>query len=258
MDKDLWNSDICFYESYKPNLTCPTCEKGLLTLYKDNIKYHETKASLTNRDDEHFEYEEIKYIFAAILICNNPNCKETVSTSGTGGVQTDYNHDENYGYTEEHINYFYPKYFSPILKIIPIRKGYPDIIQKLLLDSFALFFADLPSCANKIRQIVEELLTIKEIPRFQRTKSHKLKFIPLEKRIELFKLRFPSYKDVADNFLAIKFIGNIGSHSSDVNKTQIVDAYVILQDSLHELHISKEEKATVKRLAKKIIKKKGR
>lgn len=251
MDKDLWTK-ICFYQSYKPNIICPTCEKGLLTLSKGDIKCKETQKSILDRDEEHFEYEEIKYSFAAVLYCNNTMCREIVSTVGIGGVETVYGSNDEEGYFEDHVDYFYPKYFSPPLKIIPVKIKYPPSIQQLLIDSFALFFADNSSCANKIRQIVEKLLTIKKIPKL----TIKKKFIPLSKRIANFKIKYPSRVSIGDSFLAIKFIGNIGSHSADVSREQILDAYNILQHSL-DIYYDNEDKRIAK-LAKGIIKKRGK
>ena len=67
MDKAFWK-DIYIYEKYKPVLICPSCNIGLLTLNKDNVRYFETAESISSQDDPAFEHYWTQFRFSAILI----------------------------------------------------------------------------------------------------------------------------------------------------------------------------------------------
>lgn len=64
------------------------------------------------------------------------------------------------------------------------------------------------------------------------------------------------HKHLKELFLAIKWLGNAGSHSNkEITIDDVLDAYEIMETVLKELFEYKKD--TVKKLAKKIIKKQG-
>jgi hypothetical protein len=255
MNKKFWKN-VYIYEKYKPVLTCPTCDVGLLTLDKNNIKYFETSESLESQSSPDFEFYWTNYRFSAILRCNNPTCKDIVATVGNGSLETDQEFDEDGIPSYSYKTFLRPKYFEPAIKIIPIKDQYPEEIKELLYESFSLFFTDYSSCANKIRKVVEKLMTLKGIKKY-RTNSRSP--LPLEQRINLFRTRYPKFSHLADQLIAIKWIGNTGSHEGiTMSIDNIINAYQILQNCLDYIFIDHSHQATIKKLTKSINKRKGK
>jgi len=128
----------------------------------------------------------------------------------------------------------------------------PDDVAEELGTSFALFFCDPSSSANHMRIALEHLLTHLRIKRYI-TSGGRRRYLSLHNRIELLP---GTYEHVKDIFLAIKWLGNAGSHSQhEVSTDDVLDAYELMEELLAEVITSKRKKA--KSLAKQINKKKG-
>jgi hypothetical protein len=95
-------------------------------------------------------------------------------------------------------------------------------------------------------------LTELGVKRFN-TKNGKRIFLTLHSRISLLPAK---HSELGQLFLAIKWLGNAGSHAdSPINVDDVMDAYDLLDHALQELYEQKAKK--VNALAKKINKKKG-
>lgn len=77
--------------------------------------------------------------------------------------------------------------------------------------------------------------------------KHKRKVLSLHRRIEEYK-RINT--EIADYLLAIKWIGNEGSHTRKLGKIDILETYELLEFSLDKLFDNKENK--MKKLSKEI------
>jgi hypothetical protein len=230
-----------------PDWTCPTCEKGVLKLEEQSfLKAEEAKS----RDHSHeaWEPEWISYIYTCLLCCSNSDCKELVSSSGTGSVDWEPSED---GQEQVWFDYFTPLYFYPHLKIIAIPKKCPGNVSEPIIESFGLFFLSPSSAANSIRIAIEELLTELKIKKYS-INNGKRKHLPLHQRILLIPDKYSELKDIV---LAIKWIGNAGSHgSTEVNAGDVLDAYEFLEHVLQEIYKPSKE-LVIK--AKKVNKQKG-
>ena len=231
---------------------CPSCMSGFLQVKNGTFHQNETKNSLKAHDHPAWEPEWIEFIYSCLFECTNTACKAVVSSSGIGRVEEEYYQDE-YGQTEQHYGeYFTPQYFSPHLKIFSCPKGTPEEVEKEIERSFSLLFSDPASSANHIRVALEHLLTHLKIKRYTR-RNNKLHFVSLHNRIDLLPSKFDHIKDI---FLAVKWLGNAGSHSAhEVTLDDVLDSYELIQELLDEIFSKKRKKA--KNLAKKINKKKG-
>ena len=243
------------YPFNKAGLTkfqCPTCGKGLLKVKADTFHYQETKSSTKDHEQDEWEPEWIEYIYSCLLECTNTICKDIVSSSGVGFVfQYDYQ-DEDGHYKTDYDDNFKPRYFIPHLKLFDIPKGTPQSVKDEINTSFSLIFNDPSSSANHIRIALEHLLTHLKIKRFTQKSGRRI-FLTLHKRIELIPAKYDNIKDI---FLAIKWLGNAGSHSSnEVRLDDVLDSYELISELLMEIFAS--NRSRVKSLAKKIIKKKG-
>ncbi len=246
-----WN--ISFYKGQKnTELLCPTCCSGQLKILANKFYHEETAESRLSHHDAAFDHEWIRYRFSGVLKCQNATCGDLVSVLGWGNLDhCRYYNQQTDEMEEEFKQIFFPEYFHPTIKIFSIPKGCPSKISDEILKSFSLFWSDIESCANKIRVVVEHLLTHLGVNRFIR--DGKLSPINLHQRIESLK----DYKpELVDLFFAIKFIGNAGSHSTDIlTKEDVIDAFALLEKVLNEIFDDKDK--TVKKIAKEINKRRG-
>lgn len=206
---------------WKTRKPCPTCNVGILNIPPDNrIIQTETQKSKErcSYGDNHYS----DYLFSMHLICNS--CKDSAIVIGSVS-------EENYPINEDNgiQKHVTPVAFYPAPTIIHIPESCPKSVTKLLLDSFGLYWTDVSACANKIRVAIEVLLNELNIP------SNK----PLHSRLEEFK---KVNHGVASFLIAIKWIGNAGSHFSGLTKEDALDAYEMLEFALEKLYNDREKK----------------
>lgn len=238
-----------------PNWVCPTCTKGTLKIKKDSFTREESAYSLKNslKNSEYgYLALELSYVYTCILVCSNEDCNEVVVNTGTGYVETEITGFNEHGEIEKDVEYFRPKYFQPSLKIIQIPQKCSQKLANSLNESFKLFFSSPSSASNNLRIALEELLTALKVKRFT-VSNGKRKPIILHRRIENLPDKYSDFKEM---ILAIKWLGNAGSHSHDeITTDDILDAYELLEHVLNEIY-----QPTTKRLqaiARKVNKKKG-
>ena len=97
--KDRRLYKLPFSKNRIPEWMCPTCEKGVLKIFKDSLITKETRASEKANSHPGWDPEWIDYVYSCVLECANLNCKEHVATSGSGGVRVDLTYDER-GYPD--------------------------------------------------------------------------------------------------------------------------------------------------------------
>lgn len=233
---------------------CPTCAKGYLMISEHFFMEKETKDSIEGRkhDGDWDAERDGSIVYSGIFECSNIVCKDVVSSSGMGRIEEEFYYDEKGLTARDYVNYFMPVVFYPHLKPFYCPKNTPENVSKEIDKSFALIFIDPPSAANHIRVALEHLLTHLKIKRFT-TKDKKKSFIPLHNRIMLLPHKYDSVKDI---FLAIKWLGNAGSHSNKtVTLDDVLDSYELTIELLDEIFSKRRESANS--MAKQINKKKG-
>lgn len=234
-----------------PSWPCPACGKGILQLKKESF-LHGERVHTRDHSHEFFEPEWIEYVYACLFECSNNHCKEVVSSTGTGKVDWEVSYDENGEPEQTYKDYFRPKYFDPPLRIIDMPASCPQSVADPITESFRLLFASPSAAANNIRIAIENLLTELKIKRFNLVKG-KRQFVPLHFRIALIPEK---YTDLKDMLLAIKWLGNSGSHDHDaMTMDDVFDAYELTEHVLKEIFEPKAQKLNA--LAKKVNKKKG-
>lgn len=232
-----------------PALPCPTCKVGILLLDKQKL--------LKGYPFESLQYIEaggedhgVKSLYTSVLICNNPNCQDEVVCSGeatlnlVGYSKDEYNYDFKYDMlpTEIYEDYLQFRYFNPTIEIIDIPDQVPIKFRNEILSSFALFWIDKEACANKLRRSIEVLMDYFEVEKDDIDKDGKPYTLSLHKRITRFK-----EKKARNYLLAIKWIGNDGSHanqSKEVSAEDIINAYELLEHTIEKLFIKKDEVLT--------------
>lgn len=247
MNINIWLQRF-FDENSKFDWPCPNCGTSSLILQKEKLLTEETAKSIAMRKSyDDWEIEWIELIFCGYLKCDN--CKESIFFTGKGNP-------EHYGYYEEegmpleqYKNSFTPTFFQPSLKLFIAPKECPETLREEIENSFKLFWCDLQSCANKIRVSLEILMNEFGIKKYNIV-GGKRRPISLHSRIE----SFPN-AEVKDYLLAIKWIGNNGSHIGDLQIIDILDAYRLLEFSLAQLY--NNENKELKKISKEINQRKG-
>lgn len=242
-----------FVTSRLPDWECPTCGKGHLKFKKDSFTFEECADS---RDHSHEAWDPdwIRYVYSGFLVCTNDKCKEVVATGGTGGVEETYGGEDEDGYPDIiYADSFRPKYFVPHLRLFKIPPGCAEEVKVHIERSFSLFFSEPPAAENSMRRAVEALLTDLGVRRFAKING-KRKAIALHSRILMLPKKFDALKDL---LLAIKWLGNAGSHDgkAQITADDVLDSYEFMDHVLQEIYVKKL--GALKKLAKKVNMKKG-
>jgi hypothetical protein len=231
---------------------CPLCGVGRLTLDAKNLVINETAQSIHDRQHAEWEPDWIRYVYSCIFTCSNSSCRSVVSSCGTGKTTLVEDEDEEFGLVQSTEDAFFPKYFEPSLRLLDIPdKTHLDACIHLQ-EASALYFADSGAAMNSARAAIEVVVTDLGAKRFTLV-GGKRKPINLHQRI----LALPQkYTGVIDLLLAIKWLGNAGSHDGKaVDSGDLRVTFDLLEHALSEVY---EAKATaLKAIAKKVNKKKG-
>jgi hypothetical protein len=147
----------------------------------------------------------------------NAACSEIVAIGGRT------HHSEVFGWEErDWCREFEPTLMYPAPPLFPIPKTCPEVVATHLKKAFALVWRDAGSSANRLRAAAEALLTEKKVPRMVANNNGKKERLSLHARIERFK---QADAHSAEYLLAIKWIGNVGSHSNldELLSTDLLD-----------------------------------
>jgi hypothetical protein len=245
MNREIWKNRY-FNHDNPINYPCPSCKIGVLSL--DGIL---TKITPRGKEMENYSYDQgIEHVFCGILQCKNADCLELISISGQCLKDIVYGKELPDGQlVEGRFSTYYPKYFYPNLKIFDLPENIPANVSKQINLSFSNYFDDLSSCANRIRNAIELILDDLKAAKWKRAKSGKIHiFKVLHRRIEHYGSK---NKNIANHLLALKIIGNEGSHIGGLKSDDILDAYEILEQLIEFAYIKKTKR--IAELAKEIV-----
>ncbi|MFD5901035.1 DUF4145 domain-containing protein [Streptomyces microflavus] len=158
--------------------------------------------------------------------------------------------DMNEGYVQN----LAPQFFMPELPLMQSFGGCPQQVQERIEAASPILWVDPSSAANRLRSAIEALMDHEGIPRRWSTNGKKYD-INLHKRIERFKKEKKDFAKVADLLLAVKWIGNVGSHGSVIRIHDVLDAIEILDRVIQQLYDTSA--AMTEKKAEDIIARKG-
>ena len=212
-----------------------TCRGGHLRLLPDSITHRDTAASIKASEHEAHEQEWDEFRGVAIVVCDNPKCKEpaTIMAEGKWHEENDWHRQEIY-YTA----YFQPTHFCPSPPLIDVPADCPAAAHAEIKLAFVSSWGDPAAAANHIRTAVERILDARRIPKMI-TRATGRKRIPLHDRIELLKT---SQSDAYAALMAIKWLGNAGSHTDELSREDVFKAFDILEVALHDLYVGHAKK----------------
>lgn len=241
----LWEEPITYHKT--PPWPCPTCKVGILQLKEDSLHHDQSWASRDARDEPDWDPEWVVGRFSCLLYCNNAKCGEVVSVAGKQGTEWQPTEQDPFCYQ----TYFMPEYMSPAPDIFPIPEQTPEVVASEIRKAFELFWVDTSASANRIRSSLEILLTIKRVKRHEQTNKGR-KSLSLHRRIELFSLKEP---ELGQSLMAVKWLGNAGSHSSPISRDDIFDGLDILHHTLEVMFNDRTK--IIRKLRAEINRRKG-
>jgi hypothetical protein len=242
MNRQLWSESI--YKTSIPAWTCPSCSVGHTFLIAESFTFNETAHSKKEHGHDAWDPDWIEYIFSAWGRCANNKCNQDFAISGTGGVERCWEEDDQQGWQD----IFTPKICLPMPRIFKLPSKCPDNIATELLASFSLLWINRESCAGRIRVALELLMTHAGVPvRGKNEKTGKEYDLKLHRRVEIYTETEP---EIGSHLMALKWLGNAGSHDGEVAFYDLIDAFEILENALEE--IIEKRSARVAKLAKKL------
>jgi len=208
----------------------------------------ETGPSKTAHAHEAWELDWIESRFVALMKCNLSTCGEVAAVSGTS--PSDYFEDYELG-EQTLIHLYEPSSIEPCPLPILIPAKTPEIVRETIASAAKLTWQSDEAGANKIRSAVEHLLDAKGVKKQVIKKGKKVRK-PLHDRIVEFQKKDQENGDI---LLAIKWLGNSGSHTSNLTRDDVLDAFDMLELVLENLY-GKTKQMIMKKVAA-VNKKKG-
>lgn len=234
-----------FFKDMQVEWPCPECGQKTLQIITESFVLNDTLDTSRNSSEIWFEPEMHVSIFSCMARCTRNQCGEVVACTGKSGW-------EQQGWDQETLNdeyyqWFKPKTFFPALHPFELSEKCPEEITEPLQASFSIFLMQPGAAANLIRVSVERMLTAMGIAE----RNDKGKRIILHNRLGMLPALYESF---SEHLMAIKFLGNAGSHTyDDVNTKDIEDAFEIMEYVVNDLFSGRKESVDVltKRLSDK-------
>jgi len=167
----------------------------------------------------HPEWEPEWNVARFFMIMKCVKCSDPVFC--VGNTQAIEEHDDEYGWVFS--DALVPTYFEPYIPVILIPSKCPKSVSAEVEKASSLIWCSPSSSGNKIRAAVERLMDEQGVPNKD----------ALHVRIQAFA---STNQDVADKLLAIKWIGNTGSHSDDLQMADVLDAFELFEYCLEEIY----------------------
>jgi len=234
-----------------PTMNCPICKVSSIVLSKKSINRYETRESNEAHSHEAWEPDWITETFHGALTCTNPNCKGIVIVVGDVEVNWDSEVDPSVLKSEPYYNYYSFKYFYPPINLFVIPDAAPEDVKDIITLSFGMFFYSPSSAANQARIALEKILNSQKIRAYS-TINGKRKRLSLNERINDLPGKY-EYEKIL--FLAVKWLGNAGSHDNNISHSDVFDLYEIFEKLLNEIYCADKKK--ILKLAKTINKRRG-
>lgn len=227
-----------------PDYECPKCgahlKLGDIGLFDSMY----TKGSRKYNDEHDQDHEN--GVFHVCLTCTRPSCEESIVVVGTTYMD-EIHEDEEYGSGRHYITFCTPQYFIPPLEMFKIPQETPHRVKECIMASFNLFFVSSGSALNEIRNAIEFLMDELQVPRKGLDDNGKEERWDLDKRVG----KMPNQDvNVKSHLLAIKNLGNWGSHAVETDREDVLNAYDLLSHVLEALYVKRDK--AMQELAKRI------
>ncbi|WP_155058463.1 DUF4145 domain-containing protein [Streptomyces blattellae] len=190
-----------------PALLCPLCSQ--ITL-EPEINEFESATSAAARNTDDWDPTDASGFFYGELKCPRTPCGNRYVVAGSWTY--DWGPANVSGSEEDpYLVAYKVKHILPELPLIELPDGAPAGLQPMISAASASLLSDPSASANRIRSAIDCILDHKGVRKFPQ--GNRKKRLTTHARIELFRDKNPS---AADQLMAMKWIGNVGSHESEV------------------------------------------
>ncbi len=235
-----------FSKSKPGNWACPICKQGILEIAPERwVREPSGVAANTKRQFYQNNLHGKTERFAAILVCNNPKCQESVAIAGDCIGK----YVEGRGYPKPEEREYSPYFFFPALELFPISASCPEKVAAQIRVAFSHYFNDMKASANAIRTSLELLMDAQKVKRTFKDKSGKRRPVTLHARIAEFGNSSP---DLKQYLVATKWIGNAGSHVGELTREELLLGFDLLNHAIYELYEKKVQQRSLLRKVKEI------
>jgi hypothetical protein len=248
VNRKLWQSRVSHDDV--PNWPCPKCGAASLIMVKDSFLTVEDSRTAQNKHDQDFEPDSPSGRFVCLLACTKSACRETCAVSGNYDTWQDHNEHGEWLYASGR-----PTAITPPPPMIHVPATCPAPIREEVFAAFSLFWIDYSSSLNRIRNAIELLLTKMGIKRFGKKKTGGRSIIALDGRIQILRNKKVSLGDLCDRLLAVKHLGNAGSHPGDATESDVFDGLDIVEQVLNEIY--EKHASVLAKMVKQINARKG-
>jgi len=249
IERMLWNKTL--NKEWMPAWPCPGCGRASLAIVNDS--FHTVLDGKTSQvwNDHDFEHECATGRFVCIFRCSRMDWEEACSVSG--------NYDTSIAETEQASLPYAdcrPTSITPPPPMIQIPRACPDVVRAEVKGAFSLYWSDLASSLNRIRNALELVLSDLDVPGTTLTSKRKRVRLSLHQRIERLAVKRPSLKEMCERMMAVKHLGNAGSHPGiKVKADDVFDGFNILERVLQDMYSEHPRELT--RTVRQINKRKG-
>jgi hypothetical protein len=229
VDRSLFTEEIRAWPGKLPFL-CPVCRKGHYA-FTGLVSHAQTAASREAGEylSDPQDYDVAR--FASVAVCNNSSCRESAIVAGLKVVRVE--RDCGCPDCEERGWHYYeallPEYISPAPMLIRLPSETPETIVELVHKACSEVWSSAENAMNSMRMALEVLTKDKGVSEFRPDGS----FRPLDARLrDLLSKAAPTL----DAALAVKWLGNSGSHVGEVTRDDALDCFDILEWLLPEIY----------------------
>lgn len=224
-DKYTWAQAFVSNRNKAP-WRCGVCWSGTLQLDEQSFKKHK------------------RVINSATLRCSNEHCQKRFSLVGKQKFfEGKYEVSPTYIRITEHR--LYPSHFQPELPLFELPKELSESAKESMQLSFNHFWYDLDACINKLRQCLEILVL-----------ENGGVGTSLHQKID--SLGQILGEDIKQKLLALKWIGNEGSHSGpDFTREQVLNTYELLSSVFLKLYPDHSKEEEMQKFVSRVLDNKG-
>lgn len=240
------------YPSSRTKLAMPGCGAASLTLIEDTFRTVFDESTNTAMNQPNFYSEFVTGRFVCLVRCSKSRCCESCAVSGNFRTYTDHDPD---GWNEYEAGR--PTSITPPPPLISMPRACPDPVRAEVTAAFSLYWNDLASSLNRIRNALELVLDDLKVPKSSRSKtSRRLHRLSLHQRIEKLESQRPKLKEICDRMMAVKHLGNASSHPGvEVTANDVFDGFDILERVFGDMY--SEHPSLLAQAVKEINRRKG-
>lgn len=235
MAQDLRLLDDWVLKTEWPHVGCPTCAEGFLSPDAAGLVTVDSGAAIIYRDDDNWEPDWLLGRFHGVLTCHNPACQETVVIAGD--YKVDYVNGPDGRWYGEWGQYVRLRFARPPFRLLDAPPRTPDGVKQAIDSASEVLWSDPGAAANRLRVGIEQLLTARRVPKTAARKNGGRRQLSAHERIQKLKI---THLTAGNALEAVKWIGNAGSHDSEVTATDVLDGAELLEYALRLLYDTRD------------------